>query len=135
MEVIHANDKVSIICAYKTFLTMWYLTLQKDDFGEYDVMVDAVKTISSRMRKFIYYFYWFILYSYHVIAGGRITALHAVFVNPLRTNRPSVYLGNTGGVVQAIVPTGKYGSLYDHVYIYFIITNPFNEWLLTNFLF
>ena len=50
-----------------------------------------------------------------MIAGGRITALQAVFVNPLRTNRPCVYIGNTGGLVQVIAPTGKFGSLYDSV--------------------
>ena len=50
MEVIHVNNKVSIICAHKTRLTMWYLTLHKDNFGEYEIVVDAVKTISSRMR-------------------------------------------------------------------------------------
>jgi len=93
MEVIHASDKVTIICAHATYLTMWYLTLQKDNFGEYEVIVDAVKTLSSRMP------------------GGKITALKAVFANPLRTNRPSVYLGNTGGAVQVIVPTGKFGSV------------------------
>ena len=54
MEVIHANNKVSIICAHKTYLTMWYLTLEKDNFGEYDIIVDAVKTISSRMRTFLW---------------------------------------------------------------------------------
>ena len=50
MEVIHAADKVSIICAHDSYVTMWYLTLTKDGFGEYEIFVDTVRTISSRMR-------------------------------------------------------------------------------------
>ena len=51
VEFVHVNDKVSIICAHKTYLTMWYLSLKTDNFGEQELFVDAVKTISSRLRK------------------------------------------------------------------------------------
>lgn len=56
MEVIHANDKISIVCGHQNRLTMWYLTLVKDNFGEYEIIVDAVKSILSRIRKFLLHF-------------------------------------------------------------------------------
>ena len=63
-----------------------------------------------------------------VLAAGRLTALQSVFVNPLWTNRPCVYTGGTGGQVQVIIPTGKFGSLYDQVCI--IIKNSQEKFIL-----
>lgn len=46
---------------------MWYLSLKTDNFGEQELFVDAVKTISSRLRKNEYpnrFFNYFYLISY-----------------------------------------------------------------------
>ena len=42
--------------------------------------------------------------------------MKVAFINPLRTNRPCVYLGSTTGIVHIIVPEGKGGFVYANVH-------------------
>ena len=66
MQIVTGLNKISIVCAYENKLTMWYLTLINDEFGDPSVDVDAVKSILSRVRQC---FTFFIIYLY-LLNGG-----------------------------------------------------------------
>mmetsp|Transcript_21614 Transcript_21614/g.27506 ORF Transcript_21614/g.27506 Transcript_21614/m.27506 type:complete len:512 (+) Transcript_21614:3-1538(+) len=89
MHIQTCNNKISVFIGNNIRLTTWYLTLTEDECKNSSIKVDAVKALEGR------------------ITSGYITALRSVFVNPLKTKEPTVFLASNCGDIFLYIPTTK----------------------------
>ena len=95
---ISAKNKISIFCGVDNRLVTFYVTKYEENDNQTVIVVDSVKVYKGR------------------IPEGAITDIYPLYVNPLNTKEPTVYLASSCGDIFVYIPTSKIESKYSQVF-------------------